>query len=263
MVFATNGVITKISDYGNSDKLLSMITPTGRIAVMVKGAKSPTSKLMAISQLFTYGNYEIYEKNNSYWLRGGSVINSFYEITRDISSLSLATYLCELANEFTDEGIEDDEIMRLLLNSLHLICQNKKPRELIKGVFEFRAMCQAGYMPELAACIYCGEFEAEYNYLDVSGGRVVCADCLNKRNKKIPKISKEFDYNDYKGAMCPVSSSVLASLRYIERAQSSRVFSFELKDTESLNEFSKVCETYLLEHLGRGFDSLDFYKSVK
>ena len=72
MVFATNGVITKISDYGNSDKLLSMITPTGRIAVMVKGAKSPTSKLMAISQLFTYGNYEIYEKNN--YIRGGDLL---------------------------------------------------------------------------------------------------------------------------------------------------------------------------------------------
>ena len=95
MVFATNGVITKISDYGNSDKLLSMITPTGRIAVMVKGAKSPTSKLMAISQLFTYGNYEIYEKNNSYWLRGGSVINSFYEITRDISYLPALPLLCK------------------------------------------------------------------------------------------------------------------------------------------------------------------------
>lgn len=263
MVFATNGVITKISDYGNSDKLLSMITPKGRISVMVKGSKSPTSKLSAISQMFSYGNYEIYEKNNAYWLKGGSIITSFYELTRDIASLSLATYLCDLANEFTDEGIEDDEIMRLLLNSLHLICQNKKKKELIKGVFEFRAMCLSGYMPRISACVWCGEFEAPDNYLDVSGGKVICAKCLSEKNKKIPKISKEFEYNDYRGAMCPVSSSTLAALRYIERASSSKVFSFELTDSTDLSDFSKVCETYLLEHLGRGFESLDFYKTVK
>ena len=263
MVFATNGVITKISDYGNSDKLLSMITPTGRIAVMVKGAKSPTSKLMAISQLFTYGNYEIYEKNNSYWLRGGSVINSFYEITRDISSLSLATYLCELANEFTDEGIEDDEIMRLLLNSLHLICQNKKPKEIIKGVFEFRAMCYSGYMPELSGCVYCHTPESELMYLDVMGGRLICTECMSKRNKRKTPTRNDYDDIVESGILCPVSPSTLAALRYIVSAPDNKAFSFALKDSADIAELAKTTETYILNHLGRSFDSLDFYNTVK
>ena len=62
MTFATDGLITRVVDVGASDKLVNIITNTrGRIGVMVKGGRSPSSKLTAISQLFTYGNFEIYE----------------------------------------------------------------------------------------------------------------------------------------------------------------------------------------------------------
>ena len=264
MVFATNGVVTKVTNYGNSDKLLWIITADkGRIPVMAKGVKSPTSKLTSLTGLFTYANFEIYKKNDAYWLKSGSIIESFYGLTRDISSLALGTYLCDLANELTDENYEGNEIMRMLLNSLHLICQGKKSLKLIKGVFEFRAMCMSGYMPEITACPYCKEFEGELMYLDVAGGRLICPECLNKRNKKIPKISNEFEYTHYVSDMCPISGSVLAALRYVAMSSFSKMFAFELTDERELDSFSSVCETYLLEHLGQGFDSLSFYHSVK
>ena len=104
MTFATDGLITRVIDVGASDKLVNIITHSrGRIGVMVKGGRSPNSKLTAISQLFTYGNFEIYEKNSMYWLRGGSITNSFYNLSTDVSKVALAAYLCDLANELTDE----------------------------------------------------------------------------------------------------------------------------------------------------------------
>ena len=264
MVFATNGVVTKVTSYGNSDKLLWIITEDkGRIPVMAKGVKSPIGKLTSLTGLFTYANYEIYKKNDAYWLKGGSIISSFYELTRDITSLALGTYLCDLANELTDENYEGNEILRMLLNSLHLICQGKKSHKLIKGVFEFRAMCMSGYMPEISACPYCKEFEGELMYLDVAGGKLICPECLNKRNKKIPKISEDFEYTHYASVMCPLSGSVLAALRYVALSSFSKIFSFELTDERELDSFASVCEAYLLEHLGQGFDSLSFYNSVK
>ncbi len=264
MVFATNGIVTKVTAYGNSDKLLWIITEEkGRIPVMAKGVKSPTSKLTVLTGLFTYANFEIYKKNDAYWLKGGSIISSFYELTRDIKSLALGTYLCDLANELTDENYEGNEILRMLLNSLHFICQGKKSIKLIKGIFEFRAMCMSGYMPEISSCSYCDEFEGEIMYLDVAGGKLICPECLIKKNKRIPRISQEFEYSNYTSAMCPISGSVLAALRYVELSSFNKIFSFELKEEAELDSFSHATETYLLEHLGRGFDSLDFYNSVK
>ncbi len=264
MVFATNGIVSKVTGYGNSDKLLWIITEDkGRIPVMAKGVKSPVGKLTSLTGLFTYANFEIYSKGDAYWLKGGSIITSFYELTRDIQSLALATYLCDLANELTDESLDNTEILRMLLNSLHLICKSNKPKALIKGTFEFRAMCISGYMPEISSCSYCDKFEGELMYLDVAGGKLICPDCLVEKNKRIPRISSEFEYTSYKSAMCQVSGSVLAALRYVALSSAGKIFSFELTDERELESFADTCEAYLLEHLGLSFESLAFYTTVK
>ncbi len=264
MQFATNGVITRVYDVGASDKMLNIITQDrGRIGVMVKGGRSPASKLLSISQLFTYANFEINQKGNLYWLRGGEVINPFYDLSSDIVKVSLAVYLCDLANELTDEGEEDDSIMRLLLNSLHLIGKGKKDVRLIKAVFEMRAAAISGYCPELSYCAYCKEPYSDFTYLDVMGGKLICTDCLSKKSGKRVEISKEFEDMPEASILCGLSPSALAAMRYIVTAPSSKIFSFDINDDGEKNELAKATESFLLNHLERGFDSLDFYKSVK
>ena len=264
MIFATDGIITRVHEVGASDKLVNIITPDrGRIGVMVKGGKSPSSKLTPISQLFTYGNFEIYEKNSMYWLRGGSIINPFYDLSIDITRVALATYLCDLANELTDEDEECEELLRLLLNSLYLVGLGEKPCEIVKSVFELRAAAMSGYLPELFGCAYCRERLADFMYLDVMGGKLVCTDCQAKRGQRIPKISKEFEDEAETSVLCGMSPSALTALRYIVSAPDKKAFSFELKDAEDLYALSHATEAYIINHLGRSFDSLDFYKSVK
>lgn len=264
MEFATNGVITRVYDVGASDKMLNIITADhGRIGVMVKGGRSPSSKMRSISQLFTYANFEISQKGNLYWLRGGSVINPFYDLSIDIVRVSLASYLCDLANELTDEVVEDDSIMRLLLNSLYLIGRGEKDQRLVKAVFEMRAAAISGYCPELSYCAYCKEQFAEYTYLDVMGGKLISTECLSKKGDKRVEVSKEFEDMPEASILCGLSPSALAALRYIVTAPDGKIFSFDLKDDGEMNELAKATESYILNHLERGFDSLEFYKSVK
>ena len=264
MTFATDGLITRVHDVGASDKLVNIITPDrGRIGVMVKGGRSPSSKMTPISQLFTYGNFEIYEKNSMYWLKGGGVTNSFYSLSSDISRVSLATYLCELANELTDEDEECAELLRLLLNSLYLISKGEKAQEIIKSAFEMRVAAISGYLPELFGCAYCHCESADFLYLDVMGGKLVCTDCQAKRGQRVPRISKDFDLDPEVSVLCGMSPSALAALRYIVSAPEKKIFSFDLKDADDLRDLSRATEAYILNHLGRNFDSLDFYKMVK
>ncbi len=264
MTFATDGLITRVHEVGASDKLINIITPErGRIGVMVKGGRSPSSKLTPISQLFTYGNFEIYEKNSMYWLKGGGATNSFYGLSSDISRVSLATYLCELANELTDEDEECAELLRLLLNSLYLLSRGDKAQEIIKSAFEMRVAAISGYMPELFGCAYCHSDSAEFLYLDVMGGKLVCTDCQAKRGQRVPRISKDFDDVPETSVLCGMSPSTLAAIRYIVSAPEKKLFSFDLKDADDLHDLSRACEAYIVNHLGRSFDSLDFYKVVK
>ena len=263
MQFATNGIITRVYDVGASDKMLNIITADhGRIGVMVKGGRSPSSKMRAISQLYTYGNFEIAQKGRLYVLRSGSVINPFYGLSADIERVSLASYLCDLSNELTDEGVEDDSIMRLLLNSLYLIGKGEKDRRIIKAVFEMRAAAISGYCPELSYCAYCREQFSDYTYLDIMGGKLVCTDCLSRRGDKQIEVSREFEYMPETSILRGLSPSALAAMRYIVSAPDGKIFSFELNDDGETEELASASESYILNHLERGFDSLAFYKQI-
>ena len=94
MQYTVDGVIVREVNVGDNDKLLTIITPeSGRISVMAKGARSSKSKTLAATQLYTYGNFEIYEKGDYKWLRGASVQESFFDMRNTIEGLSLAAYL--------------------------------------------------------------------------------------------------------------------------------------------------------------------------
>ncbi|MBE6547317.1 MAG: DNA repair protein RecO [Ruminococcaceae bacterium] len=264
MLFATDGIVTKVSDANGSDKFLNIITPNrGRIGVLVKGSRSPESKTASLSQLFTYGNFEIYEKNGMYWLRGGMVINPFYNLSEDIVRIAAATYMCELANELTDESDECEDILRLLLNSLYLLGRGDKKIPLIKTVFEMRAMALSGYTPDVSACRYCHEMIADEMYLDILGGRIMCAECFNDRGAQMKKIKNDFDDIREASVICRMTSSVAVALKFILGSPSEKIFSFDIKDEDELAMLSKLSETYVTSHLGRSFDSLEFYNAVK
>ena len=260
---AIDGVVVRVRDMGDHDRYLSVLTADrGRITLLAKGSHSVRGAQSAISQLYTYGNFEYYRKGSIYILKGGSVNNSFYELSRDIDRLNLAAYLCEVACEVTDEGEAAESMLRLLLNSLYAISKELYPQEIIKGAFELRAAAESGYEPELSRCASCGLAEWELGYLDVMNGSVLCPECLKKRGRAAKNVGA---YDDIREAeiLCPISSSVRVALEYCVCAPLGRLFSFELTDAEDLRAFAKAAQTYLLSHLGRGFDSLDFYNMMR
>jgi recombinational DNA repair protein (RecF pathway) len=146
---------------------------------------------------------------------------------------------------------------------LYLLGQELKDQALIKSVFELRSATMSGYMPELSGCVYCNAPISELMYLDVMGGRLICTDCLAKRNKRRAPAHTDYDDIIESGILCPVSPSTLAALRYIVGAPDNKAFSFALKDSADSAELTKTTETYILNHLGRSFESLDFYNTVK
>ena len=125
-----------------------------------------------------------------------------------------------------------------------------------------RAATLSGYAPDLGGCCHCGIDSAETMYLDVMNGALLCADCLRKQAPK--KVTPD-SYDEIREAelLCRLSPAALAALRYAAYAPLERLFSFELKDDGDLRSFSKTAESYLLSHLGRGFDSLNFYHTMK
>ena len=263
MLITTDGLITRSYPSGDHDRVVHLVTPEhGRLSVMVKGGQSKQNRHAAITQLFTYGNYELYHKNGEiYWLRGGSVLHSFYSLTEDLSRMALATYLCDVTSELTGEGERAESLLRMLLNTLYAINAGTNTPAIIKGVFELRAMAMEGYMPGLDGCSVCGAPYPDQSYFDIMNGSLICADCQTAFNRQ----RSEFNAAELgeRRIICPMTASTLAAVRYAVSAPAKKIFSFTLADREEELFFSRAAETYLLHQLERGFDTLDFYHTVE
>lgn len=257
-----DGLILRESAYGESDKLLTVLTADeGKVFIIAKGVRSLKSKNMALCRLFTYANFEYYEKNGKRWLAGGSVNDSFFGLGADIESMALASYVVDVAAEVTGEGVEAREMLRVTLNTLYAIEKKIKTLPIIKGAFELFAAFRAGYEPDLSACVDCQDEPSGEAWLDVMNGALICEECMKKKNKAGAGMP-ELDAYLSKNILLPLSPALLFAVRYINSALPSRLFAFELKEERDEADFSRVGEIYLQNHLERGFDTLNFYRAV-
>lgn len=256
-----DGLILRETVTGESDKLLTVLTAEhGRIFLRAKGVRSVKSKNLSLCRIFTYGNFEYYEKGGMRWLAGGSVNDAFFGLDADIEGLSLASYVVDIASEISGEGVRADELLRVTLNTLYAISRRLKPYSLIKGAYEIYAATLSGFAPDLSSCAECGRAESDTFYLDVMNGSLCCSECFSGRSRGTEALP-ETDVYLSRNIFFPLSVSVRAAARYVMGATPARIFAFELEDEEQ-EELSRMGETYLQNHLERGFETLNFFKSI-
>lgn len=259
-----DGLVIKEYATGESDKLITVLTADkGKLLISAKGVRSMKSKNMALCRIFTYANFEYYERAGRYWLASGEINDSFYGLNADIEALALASYIVDVANELSGENSPDEILLRVTLNTLYAIENKLRPLEQIKGTFEFFAAAHAGFSPDVSACDKCGTTDAEAFYLDVMNGALLCCECVKSKKLALTDEIPEYDRFATKNVLFPLTGEVVMAIRYAISAAPKRLFSFALKSEEDISSFSKAGEIYLQNHLERGFDTLDFYREVK
>lgn len=254
------GLVIAERDLGENDKLLTILTERyGKTIVVAKGAKSVRNRHMPCCQLFTFASFGLRKRGNYYYITDSDLIESYYDIRNDILKLSLATYLCDVVSDVTQEGNNDDEILRLTLNMLYAISKDKKPLEVIRAVFEIRIAAELGFSPDLECCSICHTAETSHYYFDIMDGVITCENC--KMNNNFSLDDNPFYEKGLNKPISIVSKAVVDAINYIVFAKQERVLSFNINN-DDWTSFFDVAEKFLLNHLERGFFSLDFYKSL-
>ena len=144
-----NGIVIREKPLGEKGKLLYVLTQyEGVIAVKATGAKNISASYLKSAQLFAYSELNIYDKNKHYTLTEAKLIESFYDLRKDVSVFALASYICELA--LLTAVPSDDGILRLLLNCLYALSINLSGRDTIKAYSNTGCLC-LGLSPIWAA----------------------------------------------------------------------------------------------------------------
>lgn len=244
MQTTTKGLIIREQTIGESDRLVTLLTDDfGLIKAFVRRAKMMKSQNLSSTSLFVYGDFTIYKGKDAYVIDNASPIEVFFDLRSDIERLALAQYFAQLTYYLGNEEQPSHEMLRLILNALHLLCKGKKSQKLIKAALEMRMLCLGGYMPNILACNKCGEYETDLMYFSVEEGCIYCKECVGSSS-------------------VPVPLGVVTAIRYICLVDDvSKVFSFSLSE-ENVDILSDICEKYLLSRIDGRLTTLEFYKGL-
>ncbi len=249
MKFLTDGLIVKTYDVGENDRSVVVLTrDRGIINAFVSGARKVGSKNSAGTSLLTFSSFNFTQKGEIYRITESEVNRTFFNLRTDVDKYALAQYICELCAAIVPYGVEDEDYLRLALNSLHFLSNGSKDIYLIKAVTELRLMVIAGFMPDLVGCRMCGSDCDFPLFLDVEGGETVCAKCKAKSQQK--------------GVFLELDRTSFAATRHITYSDFSKLYSFELP-TEHAKYLSTLTERYLLSQTDRKFKTLDFFHSIE
>ena len=257
MLHTVKGLVIRSCDIGESDRLITIFThELGNITALARGVHSYKNRNMSSTQQFCYSSFVLYQRGDKLWVKESSLIESFFNIRNSIAGLSLAGYIAEVLADITTASPEVD-LLRLSLNSLYAIAEEKYPLPLIKAAFEIRALSIIGYMPNVLGCRDCDCKSGDF-YFDIMSGDIQCYSC---REKAIGRNSVE--ENDVLAARIIriISEGARIAICYCIYCPLERLFSFNLK-AEDMQLFSAAAEDYLVNQLERSFKSLEFYKEV-
>lgn len=241
----TKGLILKEQNIGEADKLVTVMTADmGVIRAFVRGAKSIKSKKASATGLLCYSSLSLYNGKDSYVIDEAECIEVFFGLRSDIEKLSLAQYFAELALELTPDGADAGEYLRVILNSLYMLSNGKRPQSQLKAITELRLLSMSGYMPSLVACEKCGEFETPTMYFDMNAGLLYCENCAGEN------------------ALFALDIGIVNAMRHIVFSDIEKLYSFRLS-ASGLDELSYITETYLKLKIDKHFKTLDFYNSMR
>ena len=215
---------------GDFDKMVTILTPNGKIGCAAKGARRPKSLLMAGTQFFCFGEYLIFKGNNSYSINSCDTIEIFYNLRTDLDKLNYAVELCKIVDSVTYENQNTYKILQLLLNTLYVISETDKNLELIASVFKIRLLCLLGFMPKVDKCVKCNESE-KIAYFSISDDGFKCSNC--------GRVDK---------SAISISATTVDAIRYVIFSPAKKIFSFDLPE-ESVREISLISKIYLKEKL--------------
>ncbi len=229
----TKGIIIAENNMGDFDKMLTILTPNGKLSCSAKGARRPKSQLMAGTQFLCFGEYMMFKGSNTYTLNSCETIELFYNLRIDLDKLKYAVHITKIIADVTYENQNTYKILQLYLNTLYVIANTDMDLDFAISIFKMRLMCLLGFKPRIDRCISCQNEKVDYFSFKDNG--LKCINCSKQDTGTIQ-----------------ISESTKNALRYIEIAPPKKLFSFNMSD-ENKKQLEIIAKIYTNDKLEKEY----------
>ena len=225
-----------VNDY---DRRITILTKErGKITAFARGARRPNSQLLACSNPFAFGEFELFEGKNAYNLSKATITQYFREITEDLDMTYMGFYFLEFAEYVCQENNDEKEMLKLLYQSIRALASKSYDNRLVRVIYELRAMAIGGEGPQVFSCMKCQKKENLKLFSVVRGG-LFCGQCMD--------AAPGFEILD----------ATRYTLQYILSVPIGKLYSFKVSD-EVLEELMRISREYLAHYLKHDFKSTLF-----
>ena len=223
-----------ISDY---DKRIVILTKErGKITAFARGARRPNSSLLAATNPFAFGEFELFEGKSSYNVSKANIHNYFRELAMDVDGAYLGFYFLEFADYYCQENNDEKEMLKLLYQSLRAISSPNLKNDLVRLIFELKAITINGEGPDVFSCMHCRKKE-DLLYFSVRRGGMFCSKCKEGQSAVL------------------ISESMRYTMQYIISSSIEKLYTFDVSK-EVLEELRTIMREYLSYYVKHKFKSL-------
>ncbi|MBN2468942.1 MAG: DNA repair protein RecO [Deltaproteobacteria bacterium] len=179
--YRTNALILALRDYGEADRIVTFFSQDlGKMKGIAKGAKKSRKRFGAAMDLFSHVSLSFFSKEAHGLVRLNhcQLQEAFSSLHKDIIPMGYGSYLAELTEEMSAEGVTHREIFDLLWR-FFFILNTLPPREEYLRIFEIRLLVALGYQPHLSHCTVCRKTVEKEDTIkfSISRGGLVCSLC--------------------------------------------------------------------------------------
>ncbi len=148
-ICTVTGIVLSARPVGEYDKLVTLLTKErGKFRAFARGARRPGNPLMAASNVFAFGDFQIYEGRSSSSISQADIQNYFGELLKDLEGACYGQYFLEFADYYTRENMDSTDCLRLVYQSLRALSVPSLPRVLVRYVYELKIMVLSGECPQ-------------------------------------------------------------------------------------------------------------------
>lgn len=232
------GMVLTVMPIGDYDKRITILTKErGKITAFARGARRPQSQLLAATNPFSFGEFELYEGKSAYNLSKANIHNYFRELATDVEAAYMGFYFLEFAEYFCQENNDEKEMLKLLYQSLRALESPLYDNRLVRAVFELKAMTINGEGPQVFACMSCHKRDVPLVLFSANRGGMLCERCGNPERG------------------IPVKDSTRYALQYIVSSTVEKLFSFRVSE-EVAEELCGIAKDYTSHYVRHSFKSL-------
>ena len=98
-----SGIVLSGVNYGESDRIINILTPNGVVSAKMKSVKKAGAKLKFASEPFCFAEFVFSVGKSLRTVIGASLIDSFYPVRMDIKKLYSASSVLAFAKKFCKE----------------------------------------------------------------------------------------------------------------------------------------------------------------